>query len=102
MLVCALLPGKFEYPHDPHDPEHLDYPPHIVKGGALLLLLRRDGGAGGHCGGGEAHLLLAHDEEGHVVGHDGQHVYHVHGALHELPLLGSSGKPEQRTGSVSG
>ena len=95
MGAFISIPCKFENPHDSHDSEHLDNPPHVIEGGSLLLV-RRECGArargGGHRAGAGVRLL-AHDEEGDVVGHDGQHVYHVHGTFHEFPFLWSSSKP---------
>ena len=99
-VLSRLSPGQLEYPHDSHDSEHLNNPPHVVECGPFLLL-RGHGGAGGGGGGGQDDLLLPHDEQRHVVRHDRQHVYHVHGALHELPFLRCSGKPEDKQGSNS-
>ncbi len=79
-LEAGGVARQLEDAHDPHDAEDLDDPADVVEGGARL----RGGHLRRRCRGrGQRHRLrlVAHKEEGDVVGEDGEDVHHVHGAL---------------------
>ena len=64
------MSGQLENSHDPPDPEDLDEPPDGIEG--LRVGVGLD------------------EEHGDEVGHDGEHVDHVHRALNEGTLLRST------------
>ena len=67
-LETSDVATKSEYSEDPHDPEHLGHPPHLV------LVLPR--------------ALHVGQRQRHEVWDDTKQIYHIHTLLDEVPLLG--------------
>ena len=62
------MPGEFQDPEDPHDPEDLDHAANVLELQHTLVGLR--------------------EEDGDVIGQDGQQVDNVQRAFEELPFVG--------------
>lgn len=72
-LKSCDVAAKPEYSKDPHDPEHLGHPPH------LILILSR--------------ALHVGQSQGYKVGDNAQQVNHIHSLLDKVPFLGRGNEP---------